>query len=76
MSIEEINFGKNNILEKVTFLDIRSILRRVQTSQLRDADVVPGPDPDVQVVVEGQEERNHQHENKIRNGTRKTRICF
>ena len=57
-------------------LDIRSILRRVQTSQLRDADVVPGPDPDVQVVAEGQEERNHQHENKIRNGTRKTRICF
>jgi hypothetical protein len=76
VSIEEINFGKNNTLEKVHFLDIRSILRRVQTSQLRDADVVPGPDPDVQVVVEGQEERNHKHENKIRNGTRKTRICF
>ncbi len=36
----------------------------------------PGPHPDFQVVAEGEEERDHQYEDEIRDGTRKTRICF
>ena len=56
--------------------DFRSVLRGVQATQLRDADVLPRPHHDVQVASEGQKERNHQHEDEIRNGSRETRICF